>query len=74
MAVRYVESEDPTNDIKAFAQVAHKKQSKTGIVVMPRVTEKEKKRLQELFQSPIKVLVFSYSDIRKKTFNLFRLI
>ena len=70
VAVRYIESEDPANDIKAFAQVAHKKQSKIGIVVMPRVTEKEKKRLQELFQSPIKVFVFSYNDIRKRTFNV----
>jgi site-specific DNA-methyltransferase (adenine-specific) len=70
VAVRYVESDEPIDIISRFAQVAHKKQSEVGIVIMPRATDKEKEHLQELFQKPVKIFVFSYKDICRKTFNV----
>ena len=65
-----MESDEPVDIISQFAQVAYKKQSKLGIVVMPRATEKEKEHLQELFQKPVKIFVFSYKDICRKTLNV----
>lgn len=68
--VRYVESDEPIDAIERFIRSAEKKQSKVGIVVMPRATKEEKRRLQKLFQGPVKILIFAYRDIRRKTFNL----
>jgi len=70
VAVRYVESDKPVEIISQFVQAAQKKQSKLGIVVMPRVTEEEKNHLQKLFQKPVKIFVFSYEDICRRTFNI----
>lgn len=70
VAVRYVESDEPISIISQFVQAAQKKQSKVGIVVMPRVTEKEKNHLQDLFQKPVKIFIFTYEDICRKTFNV----
>jgi site-specific DNA-methyltransferase (adenine-specific) len=68
--VRYVEGDQPVAIIRQFVQAALKKQSKLGIVVMPQATEKEKDQLQKLFQEPVKILVFSYQDICRRTFNV----
>jgi hypothetical protein len=69
-AVRYVESDEPIDIISQFAQVAHKKRSEVGIVITPRATEKEKEHIQKLFQKPVRICVFSYRDICRKTFNV----
>lgn len=70
IAVRYVEGDEPIDIISQFVQAGEKKQSKVGIVIMPRATEKEKDKLQKLFQKPVKIFVFSYEDIFRKTFNV----
>jgi NADH/NAD ratio-sensing transcriptional regulator Rex len=70
MAVRYVESDMPVDAISQFAQVARKKQSKIGIVIVPRATQEEKEYLQELFQEPVRTFIFSYRDICAKAFNI----
>lgn len=70
VAVRYVEGDEPIDIISKFVQAAQKKQSKVGIVVMPQATEKEKDHLQKLFQEPVKIFVFTYEDICRKTFNV----
>lgn len=70
IAVRYVENDEPLDIIDQFVQAAQKKQSKVGIVIMPRATEKEKDHLQKLFHKPVKIFVFTYEDICRKTFNL----
>jgi site-specific DNA-methyltransferase (adenine-specific) len=68
--VRYVGSDEPVDSIEKFVETAEKKQSNVGIVVIPQATKEEKSRLQRLFQRPVKIFVFTYKDIRKKTFNL----
>jgi len=70
IAVRYIENEEPIDVISQFIQIAQKKQGKIGIVVMPQATEKEKEYFQKLFQRPVKIFVFSYKDICRKTFNV----
>ncbi len=67
--VRYVDNREPAKTISRFVHTAKNMQAKVGIVILPRVMEEEKNRLEERFHEPVRVIVLTYEDITRKGFR-----